>query len=248
MDWDRIARGVTGLVVLAALVAGYQLLDPRLGGQQTVEVDTDSDNATKIAVQSVRKLQTQNYRVVESTARNVSLNPPPAALETRLNISISNSQRRFHTRQYYDGETAHVYGNGHYAYTKAFGDDDWEANTGRPFDAETNMLHSPQAWGSMPVSIQSRNESAVVLRVTNTTRFYDVTWGVQGDGPETETVATITVDRESGLVRRYTVWQNLPDGGTEYSTYRFADYGETTVERPEGIGFNTDELVADLLE
>lgn len=246
---------VVGLVLLLIVVAGgtYLIVDPQFGDQEEYTVDTTA-RPSVLAYQSIQKLRHSDYRLHKQTVvTNTTSRNQRTTAETLASVENRRQRYRISVRVFTgdDTLTTHWFRNDAMTYTRDDGGPWRVANTG-PYDIDNaNVIGDPTPLRSANVNVADESDSTVTLRITDRTALRALTRAApsptprEGEGNETMRVTIRKADGLPVLIER-----RITDRRTHRTFHvkmRFSDYGNVTVERPDGLGFRFEELFYDLL-
>lgn len=240
-----------GLVVLVAgaSVVGVGLADPFRDSPPAPRVNA-SDSPAEMAHDALLATERGDYTVRTALGNGTDW-------RLFLTTYVENTEREILIRGRPGGGDFVTYANAHVA---------WQGPPGElrrhPSDAETyySIVRSsaPVTRSDAGVRVVDRNDSVIVLRVTDT----DAAYALQYDEPNvTETERgqrydfranfTLVVSRDTGRLSRavFRLSRADPDEpgrNVGVTAYRLRDWGDTTVERPASAGYSLAEFLLDV--
>lgn len=231
-------------LVLTAGVVAYQLIDPESETQPT-EVDL-SASPQEIAYDALRQTQTWDYTFTK-TWELANENESKTVSISRTKVEHSGDQYyiEYSTDQSVT-DTKARYGNKIRDWVKF---DSWtRRSTLNPYTEEYSPFEQLNHVKNQSVVVVNKTDSLLVLRIKNRTTADRVTRYPQlQKNPEAQ--LTLYIDKETGHLRKVvvtSVLSNIADKKTVI--YRFSDFDDTDVTRPEGIDYTVDEFLRDLFD
>ena len=225
-----------GILVLVAIAATFQVVDPRLTqASQSADVDF-SDPPSDVVATSVTKLQHMDYSyevVVSPTKPGTN---ESGRLLGRFRIEHSDTEYVRYGPRGANGTWA--YANDAVAFVQPPNGGDWRVNMRHAYPLVEDELNpfNVTAIREANGTVVDETATQVVIRINATTT----------SGTDVPGYTLFYLDRQSGNLQK-AVEVGRYEGKIGTARIRFSEVGTTTVERPDAIGFSAWELVGDLM-
>lgn len=235
-------------VLIAVTVVGVRVADPSLT-ESEVEVSL-SDRPAVVAADSVRKLQHSDRSVEVRVALEEDAEDPQARRLVRLSVE-PNEQQYFEVVRWTDPDenappVAFFGTEGQGWIQQNYPDGEWGTAHSVRYP-ESGRIFEPAAIARADGRVVTENETTLVVRIEGADANAVVEGSYGYTSNELPGHLTVAIDKDQHrpvwAVREYSV----PDRNrTHRYRYRF-EYGETSVERPEGVPrFNLREFLGDV--
>lgn len=224
-----------GVGVILAILFSVQIVDPNLADDKQADVDFTAppEDVIRSSIQHTSK-QSFTYEMLLSETEH----PDPNETEFFMRVEVEESAREYSSVGPLGYE--HTYGNDAAMWKKLGKNRSWsihpfEHTTFKPILAKPFRNLEPQ---NGRITIVEETDSTIVYRVNNTSLI-----SYRGS----EFFATITIDKETGYAVAVTSGPANSSIPAKFVHIRLYDLGETSVSRPDDLGFSIQELFWDLI-
>lgn len=229
----QINKVLIGVGVTLAILLSIQIVDPNLANDEQTEVDFTAppEDVMRTSIQHTSE-QSFTYEMLLSETRN----PSPNETEFLMRVKVGDSATEYSSVGPLGEE--HTYGNDAATWKKFGKNQSWSIH---PFEHTTlkSILANPFR------NLEPQNGSITVVEETNSTIVYRVNNTSLRSYGGSEFFTTITIDKETGYTVAVKSGSADNSDPLKYINIRICDLGETSVSRPDDLGFSIQELFWD---
>jgi len=231
------------VVIVGVIVAGAALRMSTPTPADPPDIDTGEEPSTLLN-QSICHLQLSNHRYERAVVEHNDSGPDDRYVRSRG--VVQNTEYQYYREEIYGGPTTiERYGNDAMGYHRT---DDQQWTTHRPSRFGGYTITVTEDGPPPDPRIVERSDDQIFLEVTTASAIYVV--GTGGYDDAQEHTLTIALDGDTGRIRRIkrTVKYSPERNSDNFTIMTTIGYNDTTVTRPDDLGFRSQELRWDIYD